>query len=162
SRFAAPNPKLPVVIEVDNPPAQPVVVELGFDAAGNDRFYTRDLLGFRAQRIGLHAAGPDGAVVFRTDLGDWIVGLDTSEIYGARRIRVQLFELNGGKKGKKIPLVDEQAPGDELFPLFDAKLYSNLAPLTFDTETNAVFANIMLDGTPPEKVAFVAPPKTLA
>jgi serine/threonine protein kinase len=163
-RFAVPGGKYPVTVEVDDPPTGGGFVELGFDRAGNKQFTVQSLPGFREQHVYFVPEGPKGGLTFKTYVQDWVKEQDTAEVYGKRWLRVQLFALNPktGDRGELANIVDEGPPAEDAHPPFTTQPRSIHAPLVFDMDTKAVEAEIILDPTPPEDVAFVGWPEQLA
>jgi hypothetical protein len=163
-RFVEPGGKCPVTVEVDDPPPTGGgFVELGFDRAGNKQFAVQSLPGFREQHVYFVPEGPKGGLTFKTNVQDWVKELDTAEVSGKRSLRVQLFTLNPktGDRGELINIVDEGPPAEDAHPLFTTQPRSIHAPLVFDPDTKAVEAEIILDPTAPEGIAFVGWPKQL-
>jgi hypothetical protein len=150
--FAAPGAKFPVRVEVDNPPSGPGRIEFAFDRTGTGRFHPQPLPGYREQQVSLLPAGPQGGLFFRTRVRDWTKDLDTTEVYGERQLRVQLFNID---KKEFIPLAQDPELEEGLLKNRDALL----APLKFDKD--AVFADVVLDGTKPAGVDFVGWPTQL-
>jgi hypothetical protein len=168
SRFAQPGAKFPVRVEVDNPPDGASLIDFGFDRAGNDMFVGTPLSHTREQHVYFVPEGPKGGMVFKTTAHDWTTELDTAQVIGTRQIRVQVFEVDRGtgvRSQQPVKLVnefvdDEKRPGEKL-TVSANRPKGLLAPLSFDAKDQAVVAEIMLDGTAPEGIAFDSWPAKL-
>jgi hypothetical protein len=158
--YSQPGPKFPVRLEVDGSPSLPARIELGLDRVGNGQAYdTRTLKGLRFQEVQV-GPNPEGDLLFKTDVRDWQTEIDAAEVYGKRLLRVQMLDgYQDQGKPLVLPIADEQTQGEETILLFQRLPQHLLAPLSF--ANNAVFAEIVLDDTPAEEIAFVKLPRTL-
>jgi hypothetical protein len=118
--FSAPAEKIVVPLEVDaagNLDKVDVLVELLVPAADGKGFDQRDarkLRGARRQLIGLSTLDPAGALVFQTDVKDWLAELDAAGIFGEVRVRATMVDEAGkriqGAEPAELVLVFDDTP----------------------------------------------------
>jgi hypothetical protein len=90
---------------------------------------------------------------------DWKVALDVRGISGKRLLRVQVLD----RKEDPLDLADEQTEKDEAVYLFSRDPKRNPhAPLLYDKNDKAVYAEIIVDKTAPEGLQLVDLPKKAA
>jgi hypothetical protein len=94
-RYAIPGKPCPVPLAVDNAPRPDDALEFGFDRAGTGTFETTRLDGERRQRVTVAPGGPDDGLVFATEVGDWVVDLNTAGVFGTRALRLRLLDPQG-------------------------------------------------------------------
>jgi hypothetical protein len=153
-----PNPKIPVDIEADGTDAAKWI-EVALDRSGERKYIRQYLLpGIREQAISF-AVGPEGSPQFTTLARDWKVALDVRGISGKRLLRVQVLD----RKEDPLELADEQTEKDEAVYLFSRDPKRNPhAPLLYDKNDKAVYAEIIVDKTAPEGLQLVDLPKKAA
>jgi hypothetical protein len=96
----------------------------------------------RDARILMSPLGPNGALLFRTEVSDWLTKLQTADIFGPRTLCLQLLSKEG-----KVGFIDSRGP----------ILDKEGKPLL----TKSIEIGLKIDGSPPEKVAFLDFPKQL-
>jgi hypothetical protein len=136
-----------VGIEADNLPAD-AEIQLGLYRDADFKELDGDLLTFkgdRQQRLFFNPAGPGGALEFKTEVSDWTTGLETAKIFGERHLRLQLVGEENKGEGKK--------------PLKFTRIGANGQ---IETGVTQITSGMVLDGSPPEDIAFVDFPKELA
>jgi hypothetical protein len=99
-KYLVPADKATVLLEVDAPPATEVALELGADRDKNNEFDpdTNEVVplpGPRAQRLFFGPTGPGGTLLFKPDVTDWKVELDTAGIFGKLPLRVRMLDGRG-------------------------------------------------------------------
>jgi hypothetical protein len=114
-----PAAELPVTLEVDNAPAESRV-ELSVQHPGHERdvfVLTRRFAGARAERLGLLAQGPDGALAFEASISDWQVLLDTTNWRGRHVLKARLVDPQGRELQHSLHelIVDDTPPEETRF-----------------------------------------------
>jgi hypothetical protein len=160
ARFAQPGPKMLVKVQADNPPnvvsrfdptkprPKPLLIKLELDLEGTGQFFVpiNELPGHRQQIVTFNPAGPGGSLLLRNTIKDWEVELDTTDLFGVKKVRAQLLVYNGVKgEYERAPLVSEKGKGGGFL---DAEVGDLIGELTY--EDNTVLATFTLDSTPPE------------
>jgi hypothetical protein len=148
-RYAKPNEKFPVLVELDGPLNADYRVEIGLDRAGKkERFLDEKFVGIRQQKIRL-GFSEGGDLVCHTQVRDWQAEFDTTGVYGRIWFRLVVFKKD--RKTGKYEEVELSFP-EETRPY--------LAGMTADVESKRLYAAVIQDETPPEDVEFVDLPKT--
>jgi len=111
------------------------VLEVGVDRANNGVFETKPLLGDREVRVTVNPAGPQGAVVFKTEARDWCADLDLSNMLGERKASARLLDKGGGA----LVVLDEN-----------------------EDKKDQVVKSVIIADSPPESGRFIDPPAKLA
>ena len=96
--FAQSGKPVPVRLEVDNPPRSDAVVELGVDRTASGVFITKQYpSGEREEAVGAYWGGPSAALTFVTKVADRVAMLDSSGVFGTRRLRLRLLYPSGNQ-----------------------------------------------------------------
>ncbi|MBV9124302.1 MAG: carboxypeptidase regulatory-like domain-containing protein, partial [Planctomycetes bacterium] len=142
--YAQPNPKYPVHFEVDNPPGDEVSLKFGIDRDDDGQITDDELIdlppGYRSQHVIFNPSGPDGALVFKTEVKDWSAEIDTSGIIGRRNFGGWLVASTGGPKLEVLNSRNEKVRTVSYSETLDA--------------TGKKPPVIIFDNTPPEDIAF--------
>ena len=107
-----PVDKVTLHLEVDNAPTREVRIEVGADRDKDNRFdESKDeikvLRGDRRQRVAVSTADPSGALLFKTEVQDWQVELDTAGVYGVLPLRIRMYQAaRDGAARDEIKWVD--------------------------------------------------------
>jgi hypothetical protein len=99
----------------------------------------------RDKRILFSPLGPNGALLFRTEVRDWPTNLQTADVFGKRLLRLRSLD----KAAEEAPFIDAGAP---IVRLPDGKYQT----------TKAIVRGLTIDGSKPENVDFLDFPKQLA
>jgi hypothetical protein len=144
-QFGRTGSKLPVTIEVDNPPAGATLdVALGTVNAGAfEPESARRLPTGRQTRIGLSPSGPGGALLFEAMIQDWHIELDTLRIKGPRALAARLADAAGNTiRTAMMTVVLDDNPADKVqFIELPAK-YRNNVPLVVKASAQTPVAGI--------------------
>jgi hypothetical protein len=150
-------PQLILHLEADGV-VEDAKLEVAFDRAGDGRFGKPQLFsGLRDQSLSV-AAVEEGNLAFRTRVRDWTMELDTTGVLGKRLVRLRIL----GTGDTPVALADEQNQKDEALVLFSKAPGLPYAPLSFDAVNKAVYAEIVVDATPPDGVRLVELPAKAA
>jgi hypothetical protein len=138
-RYAVPGKPYSARLEVFNdPPAGKPRLEFHRTAEGAPEVVTANLAGPRDQSV-LMRIGPAGELLLNGAVKDWVVPIDTTGVYGTRRLTFTLETPNAARQ-----------------PIPAAALLSPDA----DRRPRPAEALVTLDDTPPRNVRFlVLPPK---
>ncbi len=138
---ANPAEPCPVHMEIDNID-RTALVELGLDRDNNGEFKEEDgeidiFRGERKIHLFLNAAVPEGCLLLRPDAEDWSDKLDVKGIVGKRTVRLRVLGANG------TPETIRDSASET------------------DTGVTEIKKTLILDGSPPQDLAFVDFPKQL-
>jgi hypothetical protein len=149
-------PQLVLHLEADGIADPDTRLEVAFDRAGNGQYAVQRLFpGLRDQSLAV-AALEEGGLQFKTRVRDWTMELDTTGVFGRRLVRLRVL----GAGGRPLPLADEQNQRDEALSLFSREPGQTYAALNYDGVNKAVYAEIVVDSTPPDGVLLVdLPPR---
>ncbi len=139
-RYALPSDKFKIGLEMDGG-LDVGQLEVGLDRTGKrdlERFQVRKLPGLRRQKVHL-SIGPAGELVWQSDVRDWQPEFDTTDVFGPVTFQVRV--LSGGKGIDLVPTPGKRA--GETYLQADPDLPGRL------------FAQVILDNSPPENVKFV-------
>jgi serine/threonine protein kinase len=140
-RVTAASPAAKVGVEIDNI-REGQVAELGLfrsDAFKEQEGESLTFIGDRRVRLFFNPTGPDGALLFRTEVQDWSAGLDVKDVFGQRVLRLRL--LANDKEEKVIDSSEKVEPQEPARDKFKEKPF--------------VRFSYLVDGSPPEGVKFV-------
>jgi hypothetical protein len=113
-RTAPAGAKIPVRVEVDysSKSDEPLELALGKEDGGQFQIKAiKELQGSREKKVHFRPGGPDGSLVFQTEVKDWVTEVDTAGVLGVRTLRVRLKDA--GEKpieGKATIVIDSTAP----------------------------------------------------
>jgi hypothetical protein len=145
-RFARPDAKFKVQLELDGPLDPSYRVELGLDRAGaKEQFQTVSFTGLRRQKISF-SINPAGDLLWSTVVSDHHAEFDTTGVFGDIWFRVRVFNKNGGKEKEAELIYPEQAIG-------------RMAPLEADGDSKRLYARVSQDESSPNDIEIVDLPK---
>jgi hypothetical protein len=107
-----PVDKVTLHLEVDSAPSRDVRLEVGADRDKDNQFdqskeEIKVLRGDRSQRVAVSTADPSGALLFKSEVQDWQVELDTAGVFGVLPLRMRMYQVGKDEAGKeKIQWVD--------------------------------------------------------
>ena len=162
-RYVQPGPKVAVTLEVDgqsrvqglDDSPQRAKVELTFDRVGSGNFGPvpgSPFRGLRHQEIH-YKIDTAGGILFKTEVKDRVVELNTLGINGKRALRIRLTDA----KGTVLDLADEQENVNEKVALFDNDPKNKSSVLTYVKSEKSIAAEVILDATKPRDLAIDAP-----
>jgi hypothetical protein len=144
-RFARPDPKFKVQLEMDGPLDPSYRVELGLDRAGaKEQFQTVSFTGLRQQKIRL-STNAAGDLVWTTEVSDWSAEFDTTGVFGDIWFRLRVFNKNG--KESEVELIYPEGPS------------GRLATLEADGDSKRLYARVSQDESLPNDIEIVDLPK---
>jgi hypothetical protein len=110
--------KLPVRIEADNcpNPNDDLELALGIDRAGHfEKSVVKILHGCRDKKVRFRADSADGALIFQTEVNDWVENIDTAGVLGKRTLRVRPLKQADDEtapEGRADIILDSTPPED--------------------------------------------------
>lgn len=163
--LTVPVPRYPLRLETDNLPLD-TRVEIGVDRDldGNyDEAETVVLPGSRQRKVFYDPEMPDGGLLFRTEVTDWVYELDTAGLVGEHAVRVR---LGGGASPdlaqEGVVVFDTTPPENIDFLAFPRKVVKgkplNVQATAADPESGVVKAEFFLAATKDGKLPADATP----
>jgi hypothetical protein len=149
---------MPVLLETDNVPAG-AILELGFDRNNDREFLARQneitlLSGDRRREFTYVFA--DGGVKLRGFADDWVVDLNTTDIFGRRELRLRVLGAPGATGDRPVVLVCNSR-----VPPRHPSWSGEAAQERLDAMFTEVRDWVLLDGDPPDNIRFVGFPPQL-
>ncbi len=151
-RYARPNAKFEVPLEIDGPLSADYKVRVGLDRTGDtDDPQGTDLLefvGLRQQNVSL-SISKEGKLVCQADVRDWQAQFDTGDIFSRTvKIRVNIIK---DKEKVKLAVAQESRP-----------LVARMETDDREKEIKSIFAQVTLDESAPEGLKLDLPKEASA
>ncbi len=115
-RAYLPVEKVGLRLEVEDESSRVAKLQIGVDRNRDDVYQPSELMerpGNRERLVSIAPAGPDGGLVFKSEVRDWLLEIDTAGFYGRLPYRVRL--LDNQEQPIRVRPTRDGPPSDELF-----------------------------------------------
>ncbi len=146
-RYARPNPKFEVPLEIDGPLSADYKLRVGLDRTGDTEdprgADLLELTGLRRQNVTL-SFSKEGALVCEAEVRDWTAQFDTGDIF-SRNVKIRVSVVKDKEK-VKLAVASESRP-----------LMARLETDDREKEIKSIFAQVTVDESAPDGLKIEIP-----